>query len=92
MLMLPMAILMIEDESDRVFIERLYMEHRFLMFKKAFEIVRSPFAAEDIVSEVSTLMVEKIACKEQGDRSYAEVENREKVYGGQRMGTGQCCK
>ena len=61
MLMLPMAILMIEDESDRVFIERLYMEHRFLMFKKAFEIVRSPFAAEDIVSEVSTLMVEKIA-------------------------------
>ena len=60
MLMLPIAILMIEDESDRVFIERLYMEHRFLMFKKAFEIVRSPFAAEDIVSEVSTLMVEKI--------------------------------
>ena len=60
MFMLPMAILMIEDENDRVFIERLYMDNRFLMFKKAFEIVHNPFAAEDIVSEVSVLMVEKV--------------------------------
>lgn len=58
--MLPMMILMIEDENDRAFIERLYLDNRFLMFKKAFEIVRSPFVAEDIVSDVCTLMVEKI--------------------------------
>jgi len=58
--MLPMAILLIEDENDRAFVEKLYMDNRFLLFKKAFEIVRSPFVAEDIVNDVCTLMIEKI--------------------------------
>lgn len=58
--MLPMSILMMEDSSDKIFIEQLYLDNQYLLFKKAYEIVRSPFVAEDIVSEVCTLMVEKV--------------------------------
>lgn len=60
MLALPMQILLIEDESNRAFIERLYMDNRFMMFIKAMEIVRTPSVAEDIVSDVCMQMIEKI--------------------------------
>ena len=58
--MLPMVIRMIEDEDDRAFLERLYDDYHFLLLKRAMDLLRDPFAADEVVGEVYALMVEKI--------------------------------
>ena len=60
MIMTPMAIMMIADEDDRSFVERLFIENRYLLFKTAYRIVESPMAAEDMVSETCAIMCDKI--------------------------------
>ena len=51
MLMLPLAILTMEDDGDRVYMTRLYREYRALMLKTAWEYSKDNETVEDIVSE-----------------------------------------
>ena len=57
MTIFPMAILMIDNEDDRAFMERLYVEHRYLLFKVAYGIVKDPQTAEDMVSEACISLI-----------------------------------
>ncbi len=60
MIAFPAAILMMEDGDDRSFIEHLYIQHRYLLFKVAYNIVRNPQTAEDMVSEACVLFIRHI--------------------------------
>lgn len=48
MLIFPTAIMMMEDEDDRAFMEKLYLDHRYLLFKIAYDIVKDYQVAEDL--------------------------------------------
>ena len=46
MMTLPIAMMMMEDGDDRSFMEKLYIQHRYLLFRTAYNIVRHPQTAE----------------------------------------------
>ena len=46
-MLFPMAILSMDQESDRHFLERLYLNYRTLMFRKALSILRDPYDVEE---------------------------------------------
>lgn len=48
MLIFPTAIMMMEDEDDRAFMEKLYLDHRYLLFKIAYDIVKDYQVAGDL--------------------------------------------
>lgn len=60
MLTLPVAIMMMEDGDDRSFMEKLYVQHRYLLFRTAYNVVRNPQTAEDMVSEACVSLIENI--------------------------------
>ena len=60
MLLIPMAILAIEDEDDRAFMTRIYLDYGRLMYSVAIEIVRDPHIAEDMVSGAILAMIKDI--------------------------------
>lgn len=60
MMTLPIAIMMMEDGDDRSFMGKLYIQHRYLLFRTAYNIVRHPQTAEDIVSEACVSLIENI--------------------------------
>ena len=51
-MLFPMAILSMDQESDRHFLERLYLTYRTLMFRKALSILRDPYDVEDAINDV----------------------------------------
>ena len=60
-MMTPMIILLpIENDDDREFLTRIYLDYRRLMFSVAIEIVKDPLVAEDIVSMAVLEMIERI--------------------------------
>ena len=60
MILFPAVIAAIENDDDRAFMEKLYLDHRYLMFKVARGIVDSPHAAEDMVAEACVSLIENI--------------------------------
>lgn len=48
--MIPIMLLSIGDESDRSFFERLYMDYRLLMLRKAYAILNDYHEAEDAMN------------------------------------------
>ena len=60
MLIFPTAIMMMEDEDDRAFMEKLYLDHRYLLFKIAYAIVQDYQVAEDMVSEACVSLIANI--------------------------------
>ncbi|MEF9880223.1 MAG: sigma-70 family RNA polymerase sigma factor [Clostridia bacterium] len=50
-LMMPLVIQMIADDSDRAFMERIFIEHNRLMFATAWKYCQDRQTAEDIVSD-----------------------------------------
>lgn len=60
MFMMPMAIMLIEDENDRDFIQRLFLQNEFAMFGMALRIVKDHHTASDMVSASCLKMIEKI--------------------------------
>lgn len=58
--MIPIAILMLENDDDRSFIIRLYADYRWLMYKIAYEIIQDAQAAEDVVSQVMCELIETL--------------------------------
>ena len=72
--MLAWAILAIENESDRAFIERLYAANYAVMLQKALSILKSSQRAEDAVEAVMLKLIDRIDllrnCNRASLRSY----------------------
>lgn len=58
--MFPLAIMLIEDDSDRAFMEQLYLAHHENMFKRALQLTHSKEDAEDIVDEAIIRLIKNI--------------------------------
>lgn len=58
--MIPIAIMMIEDENDREFIQRLFLQNERSMYVMAMIIVKEHNTACDMVSASCIKMIEKI--------------------------------
>lgn len=46
---IPIVILQIENDDDRLFVAELYQEYKYIMFKTAYNIVEDTHTAEDLV-------------------------------------------
>lgn len=57
MLILPAAIMAIESDDERALMTKIYMDHRSLMYKVAWNYFRSREDVDDIVSEACHEMV-----------------------------------
>lgn len=72
MILLP--IFALKNEVDRIFIEKLYTKHKYLMFKIARNIVVDRSLAEDMVSEACIIMIKHIdtlrSMEERSQRAY----------------------
>ena len=60
MFMMPMMLMLIEDEDDRAFIQRLFLQNEFAMYGMALRIVKDYHTASDMVSAACLTMIEKI--------------------------------
>lgn len=60
MMFIPLSILMIENESDRSFMEALYIDHYKTMLAIARKYVNSTQDAEDVVSRAIISLIEKV--------------------------------
>lgn len=60
MAMLPVIFLLLEDESDRQFMENLYAQYHRLMYAQALKILNQSEAAEDAVSDSLLALMKKI--------------------------------
>lgn len=58
--MIPMAIMMIADENDQAFIQRLFLQNERSMYAMAMSIVKEHNTACDMVSAACVRMIEKI--------------------------------
>lgn len=58
--MLPYVILAIENESDREFMSKLYIDYRLLMFSSIKKIINDQWVAEDLIQDVLVKLIEKI--------------------------------
>ena len=58
--MIPFIILAIENEDDRDFVIRLYMEHRALLYSRIISIVKNPQDAEDVMQDVMEKVIDKL--------------------------------
>lgn len=60
MFVYPIVILAIENEADRLFMQKLYEDYYRLMYVKAHEILRERNNAEDVISEAFISLINKI--------------------------------
>ena len=51
MILLLFPITKLTDESDRTFMERIFIEYRGIMYYQAYEILRNDMDAEDVIIE-----------------------------------------
>lgn len=59
--MMPILFLFIGNESDREFFERLYMDYRILMLRKAYAILKDDYEAEDALNMAWLALLKKTA-------------------------------
>lgn len=59
--MIPYCILVIEDDSDRVFMENLYLEYRRLIYSEVGKIARNNWDTEDVFQNVLVNLISQIA-------------------------------
>ena len=58
--MLPLVLLLIENEDDRQFLENVYLQYHRLMYAQALQILKQSQAAEDAVSDSLLALTKKI--------------------------------
>ena len=72
--MLTSIIASIESESDRQFIEDIYLRYRGVMYRKALSLLRNPHDADDAVETAMLKLIDKIdllrGCNRASLRSY----------------------
>lgn len=59
-MIIPFAILAIENDDDRAFMEKLYIDHRKVMFKKAYSLLRDLNDTEDAINTTCLALIKKI--------------------------------
>ena len=59
--MLPLCILAIEDESDREFMARIFVQYQWLMYRTIEDIVKDHWVAEDVVQATVEKLIDKMA-------------------------------
>ncbi len=59
-ILFPIAILAMSQGDERAFMERLYIDHRRMMFAQAYQVLRDRAAAEEAVNEACMLIIRKI--------------------------------
>ena len=73
-MMIPFAIAAIESEGDRAVMTDIYLRHRALMLKIAWQYTREPSEVEDIVSDSCVALIQHLedlkAMEAGGQRSY----------------------
>ena len=60
MFFIPPAILAIEDEDDRSFMENLYRSYYRLMYHEIFTVTSDPWLAEDILQNVVISLIRNL--------------------------------
>lgn len=60
MIVIPFAIVAIESDEDRNYMEWLYVQHRGLMLSTAWKYSSDPFEVEDVVSDSIVSLIKKI--------------------------------
>ena len=58
--MLPICILVIEDESDREFMAEVFAQYQWLMYSTIEKIVKNHWVAEDVVQATIEKLIDKI--------------------------------
>ena len=61
MFFIPPAILAIEDEDDRSFMENLYRSYYRLMYHEIFTVTSDPWLAEDILQNVVISLIRNLS-------------------------------
>lgn len=59
--MIPYCILVIEDDSDRAFMENLYLEYRRLIYSEIGKIIRNSWDIEDVFQNALVNLISQIA-------------------------------
>ena len=59
-MMMPLALLTIEDDDDRAFMTQLYQKYSGLMYRVAYDLVQDHNDAQDIVNDVIVRLIDKI--------------------------------
>lgn len=59
--MIPYCILVIEDDSDRAFMESLYLEYQRLIYSEVGKIIRNNWDTEDVFQNVLVNLISQIA-------------------------------
>lgn len=67
MILVPQTILLIHDDSDRAFMEKLYLDYSRLMFSVAMSRLGNPLDAEDAVHESILRLIDKISLLREKD-------------------------
>lgn len=58
--MIPVIILAIEDESDREFMTRLYLDHEKIMYAEMLKICDDRFSMDDVLQDSLIRLIDKI--------------------------------
>lgn len=61
MMIIPFFILMIDDDDDRAFMEKLYIEYHKLMYWTAFKVIWRRDGLDDIVNDACVSLICKIS-------------------------------
>jgi len=67
LIIVPYTILLIGDDSDRAFMEQLYLDYSRLMYSVAVSRLGNPLDAEDAVHEAILRLIDKIALLREKD-------------------------
>lgn len=58
--MIPIIILTIENEDDREFMMRLYVQYRSLLYSEIIKVVRNTWDAEDLLQTVTEKLIDRL--------------------------------
>ena len=59
-MMMPLALMTIEDNDDRAFLTQLYQQYGGLMYRVAYDCLRDHHDAQDVVNDVIVKLIDKI--------------------------------
>lgn len=68
--MVPFCILAIENEDDREFMTRLYLDYSRLMQQQITKIVQDEWAAEDLMQTTLVKLIDKVQDLRTKDRNH----------------------
>ena len=58
--MLPLMLMAIEDENDREFMERLYLQYHRLIYSEVRKLIQNEDEAEDLMQTVVEKLIHKV--------------------------------